>query len=239
MPAICAPWTAPARADDLLDLRRAVEQDYVPEIHKLIRSGKVTVNTRVLAPGFGSPGVPILGLAARDGSVRAAEYLIKAGADLNLRAPTKETPLMLAAFFPDEIGGDTAIYDRHERIARMLVDAGAELENLPGEYTPLSYSAFYGHIRITRYLLEKGALVDGGVVDGVIRTNTALIFAAMNGHKAVVELLLSYGANVRVVNSWGLDAIYYAKKNNNNHLLPALLCARDLPPGESFDRKCL
>ncbi|MCM2322673.1 MAG: ankyrin repeat domain-containing protein [Oligoflexia bacterium] len=227
-----------ASADDLHDLRRAVEQDHVPGVHKLIQAGKATVDTWVYPPGFDNRGLPILGLAAREGSERVTEYLIQARANLNARPHTKESPLMLAALFPDEIGGDPSVYDKHERIARQLIDAGADLENEPGEFTPLAYSAYYGHIRITRYLLEKGALVDGGVVDGVARSNTALIFAAMNGHKETVRLLLEHGADVRIANSWGNDAVYYAKKNNQNHVLPDLLCARDLQAGETFAEKC-
>ena len=221
--------TSVTHADELFDLRRAVETDNARAVHALIQSGKVTVNTRLLAPGMNPPGMPILGLAAREGSVNVADYLIRAKADLDLKNTYGETPLMLAALFNDQGTGDgdpTVQYTKHEKIARQLMQSGADLQNAgsPGDYDALTYSTFYSHIRITRALLDRGAPVNSFAVDRKSRVPTALMIAAMNGDRASVQLLLDRGADKCIQDGWGHDAAYMAKKNDHLDLLPLVEC---------------
>jgi ankyrin repeat protein len=56
-----------------------------------------------------------------------------------------------------------------------------------------------GNPRLVQLLLERGAVADDRTHDG---GNTALIFAAMHGRHAIVELLLSHGADP---NARGVD----------------------------------
>lgn len=231
------PGLPDALADDT-SLRIAVEMDNDSAVKKMIQKGEATPDTRVRAPGYGAPGAPILALAAREGSIRVTQYLISAGADLNLRTPADETPLMLAAFFPDAQGDDNGSYEKHERVARLLVEAGASLDNVPGGFTPLSYSAYYNHIRISRYLLDRGAKVDDQPVNGRVRAANALMFASRNGHKDLVRLLLTRGADPRILDSRDQTAVSFAKANNQMHLMPLLQCALELAPGQSYSERC-
>ena len=68
---------------------------------------------------------------------------------------------MLASFFFDESQQASGrAFERHEKAVRMLVDAGADLENYPYHYTPLAYAAYQGNERVVRFLIERGARVN-------------------------------------------------------------------------------
>jgi ankyrin repeat protein len=93
------------------------------------------------------------------------------------------TPLHLAA-----IKGN-------EETARMLIDAGADL-NLQDEdgYTPLNWAARVGKIEIVRMLIAAGADVNLQNEDGW----TPLHLAAFTGGLEIARMLIDAGANVNV-----------------------------------------
>lgn len=71
-----------------------------------------------------------------------------------------------------------------------MVDHGANIEL--GASTPLMEASQEGHIDIVKYLISKHAKIDA-----VTNTmDSALTYACANGHTAIAELLISYGANV-------------------------------------------
>lgn len=213
-------------------LRNAITIDDVDYVQNAVRTGQVNVNQRIVVPGY-LEGAPLIVIAARYGAVRTVRYLISAGANINARAPTGETALMLASYFSDE-----ASRGSHEQVVRVLVEAGASLENEPHHYTPLSYAAYQGHNRIVRYLLERGARVDGDAEDGVTYVNTPLMMAAIQGHMDTAMWLLRAGADARVRIYLGSTAAELAQKNNHQNLVTALRCAESLAPGEAFVQKC-
>ena len=211
---------------DADSLNTAIVNDDVRAIRGAIEARAITPNQRIVTPGY-SAGAPILAIAARAGSLEVMRYLISAGADLNGRTPVGETPLMLAAFFVDPAEQATGREgERHEAAVRMLVTAGAELENLPHHYTPLSYAAYQGKQRIVRYLVERGAKVNGDARNGVTYINTALMMAAIQGHEAVVRMLLQVGADADVRVAGGHTAAEFAAKYNHGRLAQLLLCAQ-------------
>ena len=65
----------------------------------------------------------------------------------------------------------------------------------------------FGHVEVVARLLDAGADVNQPSVDA----KTALMGAAMNGHFAVVELLLSRGADKSLRNAWDETAHYLAE----------------------------
>jgi hypothetical protein len=234
----CAAAPYRERTLDIDRLNRAIVLDDVGYVRGLVESGRLDVNERVPAPVY-MEGTPLITLAARAGSLGVLRYLISAGADLDAPTPAGETALMLAAYFRREEGGRVA-YDRHENAVRMLVAAGANLENEPYRYTPLAYAAYQGDEHVVAFLLERGAQVNGDADtrNNVTYVNTPLMMAAMQGHERVARLLLRAGANARVRVYQGHTAAEFARKYNHPHLLPAILCAESLAPGETFSSRC-
>lgn len=234
----CATAPYRERALDIDRLNNAIVLDDVGYVRGLVESGLLQVDQRIPAPAY-LEGTPLITLAARAGSLGILRYLIAAGADVNAPTPAGETALMLAAYFWQEEGGRIT-YERHEAAVRMLVAAGANLENEPFHYTPLAYAAYQGNEHIAGFLLESGARVDSdtNIENGVAYVNTPLMMAAIQGHGGVARLLLRAGANARIRVHQGHTAAEFARKYNHPHLLPALLCAESLAPGERFSARC-
>ena len=180
-------------------------------------------------------GTPLITVAARAGALDVLRYLISAGADVNARTPAGETPVMLAAFFEDEGSRSTA---RHDSALRLLVSAGATVENEPHTYTPLAYAAYKGRDETLRYLLERGASVNANVYDGVSYVNTPLMMATIMGHYDTAMMLLNAGADARVRIKDGPTARELAVKYQHERLARVLVCAERLAPGERFSGKC-
>jgi uncharacterized protein len=214
-------------------LYHAIAIDDVGHVQESVRSGRISVNQIIRAPGY-LEGAPLILLAAKYASLNTLRYLISAGANLNARAATGETALMLASYFSNE----EQVTERQERAVRMLVEAGASLENAPDHYTPLAYAAYQGHLRIVRYLLERGARVDAGAQGGIAYVNTPLMMAAIQGHRDTALWLLRAGADPRTRIHQGHTAYELALKNNHANVLSVLRCAERLAAGESFAMRC-
>ncbi len=114
---------------------------------------------------------------------RLAEMIEDDPQQVNARSNDGFTPLHLAVF------------GRQEPAARLLVEAGADVEALSnGEIArvrPLGTAAFVGSAPLARILLEAGADAnapgDGGF--------TPLHTAARNGDEELVRLLVAHGAD--------------------------------------------
>lgn len=211
-----------------------IAQDDVPSLRAAVSSGVISVNERLPAPAY-SAGAPLIALAARDGSIGVLNYLIAAGADLNAATPVNETPLMLAAYFYGDNENATA---RHDAAVRLLVNAGASLENVPHSYTPLAYAAYNNRQQALRYLIGKGARVDADASNREVYINTPLMMAAIQGHRDVVRLLLQAGADPLVRVRGGHTAREFAQKYRHSHIEPLLACAESLPSGQVYLQYC-
>lgn len=228
----------PTGTSDGERLHNAIAIDDAGHIQEAVRSGRLNVNQRISMPGY-REGAPLITIAARYASLRVLRFLISAGADLNARTAPGETALMLASYFnSDDAGRGAASNEQQEQAVRILVEAGASLENAPHHYTPLAYAAYQGHDRIVRYLLERGAQVDGGAEDGITYVNTPLMMAAMQGRLDTALWLLRAGANASIRIVQGNTAAELAHKNNHENMIGALRCAESLAPGERFAQRC-
>ena len=228
----------PSGTSDNERLHNAIAIDDVDFVQDGVKSGKLDVNRHISTPGF-KEGAPLVLVSARYASLKTLRFLISARADLNARAATGETALMMASYFSgDDSQRSVSSSDRHEQAVRMLVEAGASLENAPNHYTPLGYAAYQGHDRIVRYLIERGARVDGDARDGISFVNTPLMMAAIQGHRDTALWLLRAGADARVRIYLGNTAAELAQKHKHLDLVGALRCAETLAPSEKFAQKC-
>lgn len=211
-----------------------IAQDDASSLRAAVNSGVIGINERLPAPAY-STGAPLIALAARDGAIGVLNFLIAAGADLNAATPVNETPLMLAAYFYGDNEHATA---RHDAAVRLLVEAGASLENAPHNYTPLAYAAYNNRQRALRFLIERGARLDADASGGMIYVNTPLMMAAIQGHRDAVRLLLLAGADPRIRVSNGHTAREFALKYNHSHVAPLLACAENMPSGMRYAQHC-
>jgi hypothetical protein len=205
-------------------LVNAIVADDVYTVRGAVQSG-VSPDARVPAEAY-PDGAPLIAIAARAASLGVLRYLISAGADINARTPVDETPLMLASFFFDEsLQGSGRAFERHEQAVKLLVEAGADLEN-QYRYTPLAYAAYQGNERIVRYLIERGARVNADATAGGTYVNTPLMMAAIQGNETMVRLLLARGADADVRVYGGHTAAELAMRHNHPHLAQLLQCAQ-------------
>lgn len=130
-----------------------------------------------LVNAYSDDGYQPLGLAAFFGHVAIAEYLIKAGAEVNSPSKNKMgvTPLQSAV-----AGGNF-------EIARLLLQAGADpnVREKDGGHTPLHAAAQNGDLEIIRVLLFSGANLEVKNKAG----KTPMDLAKAAGHKQAAELL--------------------------------------------------
>lgn len=219
-------------------LYAAILRDDVAHVRSLIQSGALNVNQSISVPGY-VEGTPLVTVAARSASLGVLRYLLSAGADVNARTPVNETALMLACFFYSEDRDRNAnSRARHDEAVRILLAAGAEVENDPYHYTPLSYAAYQGHDAAVRMLLTRGARVDADAHDGGTYINTPLMMAAMQGHMSTALELLRAGANAGIRVHGGHTASELAAKYRHAELARMLQCASHHKPGSFAPDRC-
>ncbi|KAK3529075.1 hypothetical protein QTP70_016513 [Hemibagrus guttatus] len=119
--------------------------------------------------------------AAKNGHLRAARHLIRAGADLNKMSDDRTSPLC------------AAVDSGHKEVVELLVSEGAEVNGtyyISG-WSCLHQAAYKGHTEIVKFLVNVCSLE---VVDdyGI----TPLFVAAQYGHHQCLEILVNAGANV-------------------------------------------
>ena len=144
-------------------------------------------------------GNTLLMLVARDGSVKATELLLNAGAKVYPSNVFGETALMLAT------------YAGHEPVADMLLAKGADVNANPGGWTPLHYAAFAGYIRLANKFISLVSVVDVKTLNQL----TPLMVAAMNGHLEIVQTLLKNGADPTLRDANNLSAYDHALARAN------------------------
>ena len=130
-------------------------------------------------------GSTALHWAAHRGDAAAVELLLGAGARAGLANRYGVTPLSLAA-----AGGNAAVV---ERLLRAGADPNAAL---PGGETVVMTASHAGRTAVVQALLVHGADVDAREDT---RNQTALMWAAAEGHADVVRVLIQARADVRAV----------------------------------------
>jgi len=139
-------------------------------------------------------GIGPLYCAAQKGNLECAALLLAAHADPNQRSKKGNAPVHGAV-----------THGNHE-VLRLLLTSGAKTSVdwprfEPDNWTPLYLAALENQVQCVQVLLESGqADVNKAVYPG---RKTALLVAAVNGHKEVGQLLLDAGADTTIANTGG------------------------------------
>ncbi|KAK3265322.1 hypothetical protein CYMTET_25984 [Cymbomonas tetramitiformis] len=182
-------------------------------LHLAAKTGNTDIVDALLAAGInleaksGSSSNPARGtalhMAAKNGQVAVVTMLLEAGSNKDAVEKYNRTPL------------GWAMMSDHEDIVKVLVSAGANLNNLTGKSNrpPLSIAINLSKPQIARILLDAGANTEKkcgvGLTDiaehllksGVNTENadkngrTALLHAIFFGHLQTAEALMKGGAN--------------------------------------------
>jgi ankyrin repeat protein len=93
------------------------------------------------------------------------------------------------------------------------------------EFTPLHMAARAGHVEIVKWLLDKGAKVNGRTKaqPGYPGSETALFLAVIAQKESVVECLLKHGANPNLKSSDTTSALAEATQHGNRTLMALLI----------------
>jgi ankyrin repeat protein len=156
-------------------------------------------------------GMTALHWAAYHDDRDIAELLVRAGANVKTANRYGVTPLSLAC-----TNGSGAMVE-------LLLKAGADPNApLPGGETPLMTASRTGALTAVKALLAQGARVDG---KDEARGQTALMWAAAEGHAAVVRELIDGGADIHARVPSGLTPLLFAVREGRSEAVRVLLKA--------------
>jgi uncharacterized protein len=191
-------------------LIEAAERGQTNRVHELIARG-AAVGAR------DAQGRTALTAAAFSNQLRAARVLIGAGADVNAKDDTEQSPYLIAS---SEVGDDP-------RLLELTLDHGARVNDKDSyNGTALIRAAERGHPRIVRRLLAAG--IDR---DHVNRLGwTALHEAVVLGdggpeHVATVRALVDGGVNVNVRGGSGIAPLGHAEQRGYDQIARILRAA--------------
>ncbi|KAL4897717.1 hypothetical protein BDV59DRAFT_49061 [Aspergillus ambiguus] len=138
----------------------------------------------------------------------AVHELLDAGADVDVRGPTMETPLMIAC----DIGCRSIIL--------LLLQYGAKVntQNVTGMGSLMACAAA-GHVDVARTLLDHGADVNLKNSEGC----TSMMAAAAEDEVELMQLLYSRGADIDAQNNSGHTALIWAAQNRCTKAMELLL----------------
>ena len=206
------PLVAASSAD--LRLIDAVKSRDLRGIRALVEQG---VDIDAKQPG----GATALAWAVHLQDRETVDRLLASGAEVNTADEYGDTPLILAS-----ANGDLYMIER-------LVAAGADAtaERWSGE-TALMLASGTGVAGAVGLLAERGSPLDATETR---RGQTALMWAAAEGHSDVVEALIAAGAEVNIASAEGFTALAFAVTSDDVRSIRALLAAGADPNAASED----
>ena len=175
-----------------------------PETVKLLLDNKANINAE------DKNGQTALMWAAEKGLDKIVELLIKNGADINAK---------------DNNGNTALFYTSNAEIVELLIKKGADvtIQNKKDKATALMVAAGKGLNNIIKPLI-KPLIEKGKVDDQDILGETALMWAARNGHTETVKLLVEIGdANVNHVSNYGMTALMLAAEKGHIETVKKLI----------------
>jgi uncharacterized protein len=177
---------------------------------KMDRSGvRALLKQRADVNAPQADGMTALHWAAYHDDQDIAGLLLRAGANAGAANRYGVTPLSLAC-----TNGSAAMVG-------LLLNAGADPNAaLPGGETPLMTAARTGSLETVKALLSRGAVVDG---KDESRGQTALMWAAAEGHAAVVQELIAAKADFRTRLPSGFTPFLFAVREGRLPVVRVLL----------------
>jgi len=148
-------------------------------------------------------GQTALMVAVRGNHLDLVDFLIKRGADVNVRTRVGTPPKQ---HMPNEGGGSHG-----EGIIRAGTPPQGSRAAQPGGWTALLYAARDGRIECAKLLLDAGAKIEQGDANDM----TPLIMALLNNQTATAQLLLDRGAAVNAHDYWGRAPLFAAIDNRD------------------------
>lgn len=177
------------------------------EITKLLLENKADVN-------FSLTGETALMLAASRGNRNIIRLLLEYKADINAKDSFGQTAIFRATNNKDfktvklllHLGADATVVDKYGR-------------KLPGTENVLIEASRKGDLNKVKNLINKGTNINATDQEGV----TALMRAAANNRKYIVELLLKNQAKPNLADKQGKTALIYAATNGYIDIVALLL----------------
>ncbi len=170
--------------------------------------------------------------AAECGNLKAMEFLLQHGADVNETGSSGISGLACAS-----LKGDL-------KTVRFLLDRGADLSKENTQYNALYYALFNGHTEIADLLIEKGIDTSGALVLAAekgqvsimkklftreVNTNetntdgyTPLTVAVIRGGYDAVQFLIENGVDVNHPDKNGMTALQYAQEFEDQKMIKLL-----------------
>lgn len=180
-------------------------------VDRLLRAGAVDCKTKFDKTIGGRSNGYALNFAVENGNAEIVEALLNHGTDVNCRADSGLTPIIACA----SIG--------NLRIAEILLGSWSADTNLRLEtngMAPVHFACEFGHLDVLRYLHEVGD-VNLNARDSY--KSTPLHIATENGHSAIVQLLLEFGADVNAKDISGKTALHLAAHYSSFEIVKILL----------------
>jgi len=174
-----------------------------------------------------------LDMAALAGNKRLCDLLLRYGAtndtctaicfgDEKRVAMRIEADSEFAKSWQGRLGGalSVAVLCHKPRIAKMLIDAGADARAPKEDRAPLAVAAIWDSVECARVLIANGA--DPRLLDKEERSN-ALYLAADNGSPGVLRLLLKHGISLAKDDSVRDPALRLAAEENRPECVKVLI----------------
>lgn len=157
-----------------------------------------------LANAVSRDGVPAVRLAVYYGHKRIAEMLFD--------SPNIEPKIWDGA----ALGRQEVVEKAHARWGDLILNDYSR-----DGYTPLQLACFFGHEKVARYLVEKGAAVNA--VSQNAMAIQPLHAAAAGEHLGIVRVLLEAGADANGIQEGGFRPLHTAAQNGSIELAHLLL----------------
>ncbi len=171
------------------------------EVEEFHGTAMLSITSPAGAQFFRTGGVTPLHVAARGGDHASAELLLDAGADLHQTAGDGNTALVVA------------IMSSHGRLAKFLLERGADPNAAEAGYSPLHAAILRSDPQLVKSLLARGADLEARLVQGspvrrytydYVFTHkekgaTPLMLAAKYLEPELVEILAAAGADPSAV----------------------------------------